>query len=82
MKHGVYKTKREVLEQAGRRLDRRRVLDRAILEWEASVIADLGGEQNLTTLQAGMLRALAWDRLFLDSAAAAMANMQLVNKRN
>ncbi|MBI4443165.1 MAG: hypothetical protein HY649_07300 [Acidobacteria bacterium] len=82
VKHVAYKRKAEILQHIGRQLDRRRALDRAVLEWEAAVIAELGGEQNLTTLQVGILRALAWDRLFLDSAAAALAGMSLVNKRD
>ncbi len=80
--HGVYKLKAGLKRMASGGLDRRRTLDRAVLEWESAVIADLGGPGNLTTLQRGILRALAWDRLFLDSAAVLLAEMSLVNKRD
>ena len=82
LKSGVYRLKAEIKRQASRRLDRRRTLDRAVLDWEECVVADLGGRENLTTLQLGILRALAWDRLFLDSAAVMLAEMRLVNKRD
>jgi len=34
VKHGVYKQKAEIKRLALRQLDRRRTLDRAILEWD------------------------------------------------
>lgn len=55
------------------RLDRRTVLGRAVADRFQAVIADLGGEDNLTTVKRSLCRRFTWFEVMLEGMECRMA---------
>jgi hypothetical protein len=48
------------------RIDRRTVLGKAVVERYQRVVADLGGEENLTTIKQSLVRRLTWFEVMIE----------------
>ena len=81
--HGLYRLKRAVLELGSRALpSRKTTLGRALHEWRASLVADLGGEGAVSTQQLCLIDLAVWSKLLVDSVDAyVLAMPSPVNKK-
>ena len=80
--HGLKTLKRAVRELGARTLDRRTKVGRALGTWRAQLVADLGGEEALSTQQHAIIDLAVRTKLFLDSIDAwLLVQPSLVNKR-
>jgi hypothetical protein len=79
--HGMYSLQRAVRERGLDAIDGRSALGRALREYRADLIRDLGGEPNLSTAQLHLVDLAVRDRLLLDSIDAALAERPLVNRK-
>jgi hypothetical protein len=80
-RHGLYTLKRAVQERGLDAIDGRSALGRALREYRADLVRDLGGEANLSTAELHLVDLAVRDRLFLDSLDAALAERPLLNRK-
>ena len=80
---GVYRLKRAVLKLGARALpSRKTALGRALREWRASLVADLGGEATISTQQLALVDLAVRSKLLVDSVDAyVLAMPSPVNKK-
>ncbi len=82
MKHGLHSMKRTIKELGTRAIDGRSKVGRALMEWRAEIIADLGGPEAVTTAQEQVIELAVRTKLMLDSIDAyVLENGRLVNKK-
>jgi hypothetical protein len=80
--HGHHALKTTLQRLGSRALDPDTDVGRELAAWRASLIADLGGEENLTTSERALVDLAVRDRLLLDSVDAwLLAERKLVNGR-
>jgi len=79
--HGMYSLQRAVRERGLDAIDGRSALGRALREYRADLVRDLGGEPNLSTAELHLVDLAVRDRLLLDSIDAALAERPLVNRK-
>jgi hypothetical protein len=79
--HGMYALKRAVQERGLDAIDGRSALGRALREYRADLVRDLGGEENLSAAEIHLVDLAVRDRLFLDSLDAALAERPLLNRK-
>jgi hypothetical protein len=77
----VYARKRAVQERGLEAIDGRSALGRALREYRADLVRDLGGEANLSAAELHLVDLAVRDRLFLDSLDAALADRPLLNRK-
>ena len=80
---GVHTLKRAVVTVGSRALPTRRTaLGRALAEWRVSLVADLGGQGNVSTQQLALVDVAVRTKLMLDSVDAYVLGLDaLVNRR-
>ncbi len=66
-KHGLDRLKTAVRLLGARTLDRRTAVGRALAEWRANLVADLGGPDTISTQQAAVIDLALKTKLLLDS---------------
>ena len=82
LKHAYYRQKGAIYGLDTRRLDRRYTLGRALAQWRAALIRDLGGEKAISTQQEALIDLAVKSKLLLDSIDAwLLAQPSLVNAR-
>jgi hypothetical protein len=80
--HGVHTLKRAVKELGGKVVDRRTSLGRALAEWRASLISDLGGAAEVTTQQLALIDMAVRTKLLVDAVDTFVLEMgSPVNKK-
>jgi hypothetical protein len=79
--HGMYALKRAVRERGLDAIDGRSALGRALREYRADLVRDLGGEESLSTAELHLVDLAVRDKLFLDSLDAALAERPLLNRK-
>ena len=84
MQSGIYALKRVVRELGSRALpSARTALGRALREWRAALLADLGGPEAVTTQQAALVEMAVRTKLLVDSVDAYVLGMPSpVNRRS
>ncbi len=81
-KHGAHSLKQAVKALGARAIDRRTATGRALAEWRADLLADLGGTGNVSTQEIALLEEAVKTKLILDSIDAwLLAQPTLINKR-
>jgi hypothetical protein len=80
-RHGLYTLKRAVRERGLDAIDGRSALGRALREYRADLVRDLGGEENLSAAEIHLVDLAVRDRLFLESLDAALAERPLLNRK-
>ena len=82
LKHGLSTLKRAARELGGRTLDGRTRVGRALAEWKAHLIDDLGGTNAISTQQAAIIALAVKTKLLLDSVDAWLLRQPtLINPR-
>jgi hypothetical protein len=79
--HGMYALKRAVQERGLDAIDGRSALGRALREYRADLVRDLGGKENLSAAELHLVDLAVRDRLFLESLDAALAERPLLNRK-
>ena len=80
--HGYHKLKTTLQTLGSRALEPDTEVGQELAAWRASLIADLGGEENLTTAERALVDIAVRDRLLLDSVDAwLLSEPRLVNGR-
>ncbi len=80
--HGVGLLKRAVKTLGGRTIDRRTSLGKALTQWRADLIQDLGGESAISTQERALVDLSVRTKLMLDSIDAwVLGQPSLVNAR-
>jgi chorismate mutase len=69
-KHGLTVLKRAVNGLGGRTIDMRTTLGKALAQWRADLVADLGGRDAISTQQAAVIDLAVKTKLLLDSIDA------------
>lgn len=82
VKHGLYKLKRAVKELGSRAIDRRTRVGKALVQWRANLVEDLGGWDNVSTQQMAMIDLCVRQKLMVDSIDAWLLTRPLVNARS
>ncbi len=81
-RHGLNALKARVKVRGLQAIDRRTAAARALLAWRAELIADLGGEDAISTQQRTVVELAATTKLYVDSLDAwIMEHGNLVNAR-
>jgi hypothetical protein len=81
-KHGLQGLMSKVSSRGLTALDQRSAGARALMEWKRELVADLGGEANLTSQRRTLVELAVRHRLFLDEIDQwLMSQSSLVNKR-
>lgn len=81
-KHGLTTLKRAVKGLGGRVIDRRTSLGKALDQWRANLIADLGGKEEVSTQELAIVNLAVKTKLMLDSIDAwVLTQPSLVNAR-
>ncbi len=81
-RHGLNALKARVKVRGLQAIDRRTAAARALLAWRAELIADLGGEDAISTQQRTVVELAATTKLYVDSLDAwIMGHGNLVNAR-
>ena len=82
LKHSLSTLKRAARELGGRTLDGRTSVGRALAEWKARLIDDLGGSGAISTQQAAIIELAVKTKLLLDSVDAwLLSQSTLINTR-
>lgn len=80
--HGATTLKRAMRELGERAIDRRTSLGRALDEWRAGIVADMGGASNVSRQQEAILDMAVKTKLLLDSIDGYLFTQKsIVNKR-
>jgi hypothetical protein len=81
-RHGITRLKAAVRHLGPRVIDRRTTLGKALAQWRADLIQDLGGPDAVSTQRAALVDLAVRSKLILDSLDAwLLAQPSLVNKR-
>jgi hypothetical protein len=80
-KLGMYSLQRAVRERGLDAIDGRSALGRALREYRADLIRDLGGQETLSAAQLHLVELAVRDRLLLDTLDAALADRPLFNRK-
>jgi hypothetical protein len=81
-RHGITRLKAAVRRLGPRVIDRRTTLGKALAQWRADLIQDLGGPDSVSTQRAALVDLAVRSKLILDSLDAwLLAQPSLVNKR-
>lgn len=81
-KHGLYTMKRAVIERGLRAIDGRSATGRALMQWRADLVRDLGGQEAVSTQQRALVDLAVKSKLLLDSVDAwLLIQPSLVNRR-
>lgn len=81
-KHGLFLMKRAVRELGDRALDGRTGVAKALAEWKAELIDDLGGREAISTQQIAIIDLAVKTKLMLDSVDAwVLTRSSIVDKR-
>lgn len=81
-KHGLYTMKRAVIERGLAAIDGRSAVGRALSQWRADLIRDLGGQDTISTQQEALVDLAVKSKLLLDSVDVWLLQQpSLVNKR-
>lgn len=81
-KHGLYTVKRAVKEVGLKAVDGRSAVGRALSQWRADLIRDLGGKDSISTQQEALVDLAVKSKLLLDSVDVwLLQQLSLVNKR-
>ncbi len=81
-KHGLDRLKSAVRLLGARTLDRRTAVGKALAEWRANLVADLGGSETISTQQAAVVDVAVRTKLLLDSIDAWLLRQpSLVDRR-
>lgn len=82
-KHGLTTLKRAVNGLGGRTIDMRTTLGKALAQWRADLVADLGGRDAISTQQAAVIDLAVKTKLLLDSIDAWLLTqpVSLVDRR-
>lgn len=82
MKHGLTTMKKVLHQLADRAIDGRTSVGKALGEWRAELVRDLGGPDHVSTQQAAIIDLAVKTKLLLDSIDAwLLTQPSLVNKR-
>jgi hypothetical protein len=82
MKHGLTTMKKALHQLGDRAIDGRTSVGKALGEWRAELVQDLGGRQNVSTQKAAIIDLAVKTKLLLDSIDAwLLTQPSLVNKR-
>ena len=73
--------KRAVQERGLEAIDGRSGLGRALREYRADLVRDLGGEQNLSAAELHLIDLAVRDRLFIETRDAALTERPLLNRK-
>jgi hypothetical protein len=79
--HGMYALKRAVQERGLEAIDGHSSLGRALREYRADLVRDLGGEQILSAAELHLVDLAVRDRLLLDTLDAALTDRPLFNRK-
>jgi hypothetical protein len=79
--HGMYGVQRAIRERGLDAIDGRSALGRALREYRADLIRDLGGQETLSTAQLHLVELAVRDRLLLDTLDAALTERPLFNRK-
>lgn len=80
--HGLYSLKRAVNEVGLKAIDGRSAVGRALSQWRADLVHDLGGQDNVSTQQEALIDLAVKSKLLLDSVDAwLLTQPSLVNRR-
>jgi hypothetical protein len=81
-KHGLTPLKQAVKGLGGRVIDKRTTLGKTLAKWRNDLIADLGGQDNISTQQSALVDLAVKSKLLLDSIDAWLLTQEtLINKR-
>ncbi len=81
-RHGFFSMKRAVRELGDRALDGRTSIAKALAEWKAELIDDLGGRQAISTQQIAIIDLAVKTKLLLDSVDAwLLTRPSIIDKR-
>lgn len=81
-RHGLFSMKRAVRELGDRALDGRTSIAKALAEWKAELIGDLGGRQAISTQQIAIIDLAVKTKLMLDSVDAwLLTRASIIDKR-
>ena len=80
-RHGYYSLKRAVQERGLEAIDGRSGLGRALREYRADLVRDLGGEENLSAAELRLIDLAVRDRLFIETLDAALTERPLLNRK-
>ena len=81
-RHGLNALKTRVEVRGLKALDRRTAVAKALIEWRKGLIADLGGDTNLSTAERTLVESATRNKLFLDHIDAHLMEQEtLVHKR-
>ena len=81
-KHGLTTLKHAVKQLGSRAIDRRTTVGRELAKWRADVIADLGGQDTISTQQSALVDLAVKSKLLLDSVDAwLLVQPSLINVR-
>jgi hypothetical protein len=80
-KHGLTTLKRGVNALGGRVIDKRTTLGKSLAKWRGDLIAELGGNDNISTQQAALIDLTVKSKLLIDSIDAwLLTQPTLINK--
>jgi hypothetical protein len=81
-KHGLTTLKNAVIKLGGRAIDGRYHVGRQLHKWRRELIADLGGQDSISTQQSALIDLAVKSKLLLDSIDAwLLTQPSLINKR-
>ncbi len=82
LKHGLRPLKDAIKRLGGRAIDKRTTLGKSLAKWRGDLIADLGGEYNVSVQQSALIDLTVKSKLLLDSIDAwLLTQPTLINKR-
>ena len=82
--HGINSMKRAMKELGNRAIDRRTRYGKALYAWRGQLIADLGGENTVTTAELQIVDTAIKTKLILDTVDAYISELgnKIINRRN
>src|ERR671911_504887 len=82
LKHGFQPLKAAVNKLGSRAIDKRTTLGKSLARWRADLVADLGGEDNVSVQQSALIDLTVKSKLLLDSIDCwLLTQPTLINKR-
>ena len=81
-KHGLYAMKQSIKTLGNRTVDQRTAVGKALAEWRADLLHDLGGETSVSTQEMALVHEAVTTKLILDSINTwLLSQHSLINKR-
>ena len=81
-KHGLCAMKQAVKALGNRTVDQRTAVGKALTEWRADLLHDLGGEESVSTQEMALVHEAVTTKLLLDSVNGwLLSQPSLINKR-